>query len=353
MSEAVDTLVIGGGMGGLPLALRAAGDGRTMLVEQKLLGGTCLNRGCIPTKTMIASARVAHLARRAAEFGVHAGAVAVDLGAVVDRKDGVIDAIRSGSYRTVRGRDGLELAESPARLVGPHTAEVDGRRIEAKRMVLAAGSRARIPAIDGLDTVAWLDSTSMLDLRQLPRHLVVVGGGYIGVEFAQMFRRFGSAVTVVQRSSRLLPGEDEEISAGVADVFAAEGIDVLLGAEVVSVEPGTDTIRIVCANNVTCDGTHLLLAAGRVPNSDHLDVDAAGLAVDALGFVQADVQLRTSVEDVYAFGDLTGPPMFTHSARDDADVLYRSVYRGEARTTEGRVVPHAAFCDIPRSGRSG
>jgi len=341
-----DSLVVGGGMAGLPLALRAARHGRVAFVEREKLGGTCLNRGCIPTKTMIASAAVAHQVRRAAEFGVRASQPRVDLAAVVDRKDGIVHAIRSGSYRAVKKADTLDFYEAEGRFVGGRRFAVDTVELEADRIFLVTGMRTTVADIAGLDRVPYLTSRTLLDLRKLPEHLVVVGGGYIGCEFAQMFRRFGPRVTVVQRAARLLPAEDPDISAAVADGFAADGIDVLTGTTCVAVDGAPGAIRVGCTGAAgELRGSHLLLAAGRTPNSDRLGLEHLGLEPDTRGFLPVDETLRTSAEDVWALGDLRGGPMFTHTARDDADVVYRAAFRGQDRTTAGRVVPHAVFVD--------
>jgi dihydrolipoamide dehydrogenase len=342
-----DTLVIGGGMSGLPIALRAARHGRTAFVERELLGGTCLNRGCIPTKTMIASAKVAQQVRRAAEFGVHSDGLHVDLNEIVDRKDGVVESIRSGSYRAVDKNGDLDLIVAHGRFTGAHRLEVERQTIEADRIFLNTGTRDLIPPVDGLDRVPYLTSRTILDLRELPEHLIVVGGGFIGVEFAQMFRRFGARVTVVQRADRLVAAEDPAISDVVADAFADEGIDVLLSTPCVAVDGQDGAIRVACEGAETTEltGTHLLIATGRTPNTDDLGIEHLGVNLDARGFVPVDGQLRTDVEDVWALGDLRGRDMFTHTARDDAEVAYRSVFKHQERTIEGRIVPHAVFVD--------
>ncbi|MBC7301036.1 MAG: mercuric reductase [Nocardia sp.] len=355
MSERYDTLVLGGGMAGLPLALRAARHGRVAFVEKELLGGTCLNRGCIPTKTMIASAAVAHQARRAAEFGVLvAGRVSVDLAAVVDRKDRLVDSIRSGSYRAVEKSDGIDFYRAPGQFTAPRRLTVDGTDLTADRIVLAPGTRTAHPDIDGLHTVPYYTSRTLLDLTDLPTRLLVVGGGYVGCEFAQMFRRFGAEVTLIQRADRLLPGEDPDISAAVTDGMIADGITVLTGTTCTHATGAAGNIRLGCTGTETGEhaGSHLLVATGRTPNTDTLGLEHLDLQPDSRGFLTVDDTLHTSTEDVWAIGDVRGGPMFTHTARDDADIVYRSAYRGQDRSAAGRIVPHAVFTD-PEVGSVG
>lgn len=345
MTEKVNTIVIGAGMAGLPMALRAARHGETVLVEPGKLGGTCLNRGCIPTKTMIHSAKVAHLARRAADFGVDTGDVRVDLAAVVARKDQVVAAIRGGSERTVDRAESLRLVRGYARFVDGHTIEVDGTYLRADRIVVNTGARPHLPAISGLDEVSWLDSTSALDLTDLPSHLVVVGGGYVGCELAQMYRRFGAEVTILQRADRLLPGEDTDVSQVIEEVFSEEGINVRTATAPDAVAPHPDGGVILTVGGEDLEASHLLIATGRTPNTDRLDPDAAGIATDDGGFVTVDETYATSSQGVYAIGDVVGPPMFTHTARDDAALLYRHLYKQEDIATQTRLIPHAVFTD--------
>ncbi len=355
MTERFDAVVIGGGMAGLPLALRAARHGRVALVERELLGGTCLNRGCIPTKTMIASAAVAHSARTAARFGVRVSAPTVDLSAVVDRKNDIVESIRAGSYRAVDSRRDLTFYEGEARFVADRRLQIGDSVIEADRIFLNTGTRDSTDGIDGLDAVPFYTSRTMLDLRELPDHLIVVGGGFIGCEFAQMFRRFGSEVTVVQRSDRLLPAEDPDISVAVQEGFDADGVNVVTSTSCTHANRTDGGIRIGCAGASSDDivGTHLLVATGRVPNSDTIGLEHLGIEPNRAGSIDVDDRLRVpSAEDVWVLGDLRGGPMFTHTARDDADVVYRNVYRNDERTVANRVVPHAVFVD-PEVGSVG
>jgi pyruvate/2-oxoglutarate dehydrogenase complex dihydrolipoamide dehydrogenase (E3) component len=278
---------------------------------------------------------------------VHAGQPTVDVAAVVDRKDEVVNAIRSGSYRAVARSGDLDLIEEHGRFVAGRRLHVGDRTIEADRIFLNTGTRDAVPPIDGLDRVDYLTSRTILDLREVPDHLIVVGGGFIGTEFAQMFARFGARVTIVQRADRLLPAEDPDISPVVEEAFTAEGIDVLTGTSCVAVASDGDGIRVGCdgAERVELVGSHLLIATGRVPNTDDLGVEHLDVDLDDRGYLAVDDRLHTDADDVWALGDLRGHDMFTHTARDDADAAYRSVFKDQDRSIAGRVVPHAVFLD--------
>ena len=354
--DTYDLIILGGGMSGLPVALKSAHQGlETALVERDLLGGTCLNRGCIPTKTMIRSAEVAHLARRADEFGVAIDSeVGTDMKAVVERQQRVVESIRDGAYSNVQNADGLDLIEGHGIFESPTELSVDDRTLTANRIVLNTGAHPIEPPIDGLDDVDTLDSTSALEVSEVPEHLAVIGGGYVGCEFAQMYVRFGASVTIFQRGDRLLPAEDPDMSDVIEDAFEAEGIAVRTGTAVEELEP-TSSGTLVIASDDNADGievSHVLVAAGRRANTDGIGIENAGVELDDQGFVEVDEQFQTTAESIYAVGDVSGPPMFTHSARDDADLLYRHLVHKETIDATDRVVPHAVFTD-PQVGHVG
>ncbi len=355
--ERVDAIVIGAGMAGIPLAIRLAHKGlQTVLVEKGELGGTCLNRGCIPTKTLIASAKVAHQVRRALEYGVVIeGPVRFDLARAVARKDALVRAIREGAARNLERTPNIELIQGEARFVGERTVAVGDRVLAAEWVFINTGARGRIPPIEGLETVDWLDSTTALDLTELPASLVIVGGGYIGCEFAQMFRRFGSEITIVQRAPQLLPQEDPDVAAALQAALEAEGIRVLLEAEAVRVRRDGSGIALTVQQRDAVRevrAARLMLAAGRVPNTDGLGLEATGVARDERGFIRVNPHLETTAPKVFALGDVRGGPMFTHTARDDARIVYQNLIKGAALSIEGRVVPYAVFTD-PQLGRVG
>ena len=331
-------------MAGLPIANKAAYKGlRTVLVERELLGGTCLNRGCIPTKTLIESARAAHVARTAWRLGV-------EVTGEVRRKDEVVRSIRERAYDQVEKNEGLSLVEAEARFVEPGVLQAGDTTIRAECVVINTGARPTLPPIEGLEDVPYHTSRTLLDVTVLPERLLVVGGGYVGCEFAQMYARFGSRVTVLQRGAHLLPADAPDAGAVIAEVFRDEGIEVILDAEAARIEKQGGAIRLtVCVGNAerAFAGDALLIAAGRTPNTDGLNLNAAGVEVDERGFVVVDEAYRTSAEDVWAIGDVVGGPMYTHSARDDADRLYRRIAKDETddTTSTGRHVPHAVFTD--------
>lgn len=373
-----DLIVVGAGQGGGPLAGAFARAGRRVaLVERAHVGGTCINEGCSPTKTVIASARIAHLTRRAPEYGVHgaprarAGEQAdsgplVDLKRVHERKQQIVESFRGGSERALRAA-GVDVVWGHARFVAPRVIDVartdglgppEGRaRLSADRIVINTGLRPAMPALPGLERVDVLTSTSILELTQTPAHLVVLGGGYVGLEFAQAYRRFGSRVTVVQRGEQLLPREDADVAAAVAQILRDEGIDVLLETEAIRAEPHAEGVRLVVRGRAdgsedAVDGSHLLVATGRTPNTGDLGLAAADVETDEHGYVRVNERLETSAEGVHAIGDVTGGPAFTHVSYDDFRVLRTNLLDGGQATTAGRHVPYTVFLD-PQLGAIG
>lgn len=356
MTEYYDAIVVGGGQAGPSLAVRLARAGhRTAIVERNRLGGTCVNTGCIPTKTLVASARVAHLARRAADFGVGVGEVRVDMKAVKARKDAVVEASRNGVTRWLEDTPGITVIHGHARFVGERALEVNGRHLAADKVFLNVGGRPAAPPLQGLSEVPHLNSSSMMHLDFLPEHLLVVGGSYIGLEFAQMYRRFGSRVTVVEMAPRLIPGEDPDVSEAVRGVLEREGIAIHTGAECVAVKTNGSRIAL----GVRCDeslpaieGSHLLVAAGRRPNTDDLGLNAAGIETDQRGYIKVDDQLRTAAPGVWALGDANGRGAFTHTSYNDYEIVAENVLDGGSRGASERIPGYALFVDPPL-GRAG
>jgi pyruvate/2-oxoglutarate dehydrogenase complex dihydrolipoamide dehydrogenase (E3) component len=355
--EKYDAIVIGAGQAGVPLSTALAGaDRRTLLVERAHVGGTCINEGCTPTKTMVASARVAYLARRGGDYGVRTGEVRVDLARVRERKRNIVESFRGGSQRRLERSQGLDLVFGEARFTGPRTLAVDGRRFEADLVFVNTGCRPAAPEVEGLAAVSPLDSTTIMELDSVPEHLIVLGGGYIGLEFGQMFRRFGSRVTIVQRGAQLLPLEDEDVAGAILGVLREDGVEVLLQAEASCAEPvdgrGVRVTVRTAAGDRPIVGSHVLMAAGRIPNTDTLDPRAAGIDTDARGFIRVNERLETSAAGVYALGDVKGGPAFTHISYDDFRIVRDNLLRGGSRTTTDRPVPYTVFTD-PQLGRVG
>jgi pyruvate/2-oxoglutarate dehydrogenase complex dihydrolipoamide dehydrogenase (E3) component len=350
-----DAIVIGAGQAGPPLAVECAQHGlRTALIERVRLGGTCVNDGCIPTKTLVASARAAQVARRAAEWGVQlAGGVRVDMAAVKARKDGVVNQSRQNLQRWIDGTDKLELIIGAARFVDAHTVEVNGRRLRAPKIFLNVGGSAAHPPIEGVDRVPTLDNRSILELDTLPEHLIVIGGSYIGLEFAQMYRRFGSQVTVVEMAPRVIAREDDEVSAAIQQILEGEGIHVHTASQCVAVAPrdGHIAVRTSCGRPEV-EGTHLLLATGRTPNTADLGLDRAGIACDERGYITVNDQLETNVSGVWALGDCNGRGAFTHTAYNDYEIVAGNLFRDEHRKLSDRIMTYALFVDPPL-GRVG
>lgn len=359
--EQYDAIVIGTGQGGKPLSIALAKAGwKTAVIERTYIGGTCINVGCTPTKTMYNSARVAYLARRAADFGVHSDGVSVNMAEVRARKQSVVDSFRDGGLRGIEATNGLELLRGEASFTGPHALEVrmnDGSRrtISAEKVFINTGGRPAVPAIAGLENISYLDSTSIMELDQLPEHLLVMGGGYIGLEFGQMFRRFGSQVTIIQRADHVLNHEDPDVAEEVLRILRGDGITVLLSTEVLRVGQEADGIGLTIRTTEgeqSLAGSHLLVAVGRTPNTEPLNLRAAGVETDKRGFVKVNDRLETNVPGVYALGDVNGGPQFTHVSYDDFRVIRTNLIEGGVATTLGRLVPYTVFMD-PQLGRVG
>jgi pyruvate/2-oxoglutarate dehydrogenase complex dihydrolipoamide dehydrogenase (E3) component len=356
-----DAIVIGSGQGGTPLSMALAGAGmRTALVERKHIGGTCINEGCTPTKTMVASGRVAYLTRRAPDYGVHTGPVSVDMAKVRKRKRDIVDSFRNGSQSHIEKTANLELIFGDASFSGSKTVSVrlqDGgyRTLSARSIFINAGTRASRPKLDGLDNVPFLDNASIMELDAVPDHLLILGGGYIGLEFGQLFRRLGSRVTIVQSARQLLTGEDPDIAEEVAHILQQDGVDVRLNSNATHVEQSGTNIRLQVLSehaSTTLDGSHLLVATGRAPNSDTLNLAAAGVQTSDRGFIQVNDRLETTAEGVYALGDIKGGPAFTHISYDDFRIIRSNLIEKKTASTKNRQVPYTLFID-PQLGRVG
>ncbi|MEP6539643.1 MAG: mercuric reductase [Bryobacteraceae bacterium] len=346
-----DAIVIGAGQGGGPLSHRLADLGwKVALIEEAQLGGTCINTGCTPTKTMVASAQVAHYARNASRWGVRASDVSVDLAAIVARKQKVVLEFRAGQQRNVDKRPTLHLHRAKARFTGPHLVEAGGEALESDKIFINTGARPAIPKMAGLDSVEYLTNVSIMELTSLPEHLLILGGGYVGLEFGQMFRRFGSAVTVVHQGGQLLPREDAEIAAELQKALEAEGIEFLLNAHATAVAKSESGVALT-VDGKTVAGSHLLLATGRTPNTEDLDLDKAGVET-AKGFIKVNSRLETNVPGIWAIGDVKGGPAFTHISYNDFQIVYGNVGQGKDLSTDGRLVPYTVFTD-PQLGGVG
>ncbi|MCB4821611.1 FAD-containing oxidoreductase [Roseicella aerolata] len=349
-----DAIVIGAGQAGPSLAFRLAATGRRVaLAERSAVGGTCVNTGCTPTKTLVASARLAQLARRAAEYGIELpGPVGIDWPRVKARMDAVVARSRDGLTRALEEAENITFLRGHARFTGPHAMEVNGQPLRAPWIFLDVGGRAAAPPIPGLETVPWLTNTTLLQLETMPRHLAILGGSYIGLEFAQVFRRLGAEVTVLEVAPRLIPREDEEVSATIRDMLEAEGIAFHLGAKGLSVAPAPEGVALRLEGAPKIHASHLLLATGRRPNTDSLGLEAAGIARDARGFITVDDELQTSVPGIWALGECNGRGAFTHTAYNDYEIVAANLLDGEARRVTDRLPCYALFTDPPL-GRVG
>jgi pyruvate/2-oxoglutarate dehydrogenase complex dihydrolipoamide dehydrogenase (E3) component len=351
-----DAIIVGAGQAGPPLAGRLTGAGMTVaLIERHLFGGTCVNTGCTPTKTMVASAYAAHLARRGADFGVLTGAVSVDMTRVRARADAVVSKSRDGVERWLRAMPRCTVIQGHARFEAPDVISVGDQQLRAPRIFINVGGRASVPPLPGVDRVRHFDNSSLLALDRLPAHLVVVGGSYVGLEFAQMYRRFGAQVTVVEMKPRLIANEDDEVSEAIRGILEGEGIAVHTGAECIRLAPHAAgvVVSLSCSDGrPEVVGSDVLLAVGRRPNTDDLALDRAGVATDARGYIQVDDGLATTVPGIWALGDCNGRGAFTHTAYNDFEIVAANLLDGERRKVGDRIAAYALYIDPPL-GRVG
>ncbi len=356
MTKHFDAIIIGAGQAGPSLASRLTSAGKTVaFVERKHFGGTCVNTGCMPTKAMVASAYAAHLARRGADYGITTGPITIDFARVMARKDTVRFNSRKGVEGWLKGMPNITVFEGHARFEGPHEVRVGGELLSADQIFLNVGGRAATPDFPGVEDVPYLTNVSIMDLDTLPRHLIVIGGSYIGLEFAQMFRRFGSEVTVIEKGPRLIGREDADVSDAILAILEKEGINFRLNAECIRFAKRGD--EVVAGVDCTAGapeivGSHLLLATGRRPNTDDLDLDRAGVKTDARGYVEVDETLRTNVPHIFAMGDCNGRGAFTHTAYNDFEIIAANLIDGEARKVSDRIATYGLFIDPPL-GRAG
>jgi pyruvate/2-oxoglutarate dehydrogenase complex dihydrolipoamide dehydrogenase (E3) component len=352
-----DAIVIGTGQSGPALARRLTEAGRTVaVIERKRFGGTCVNTGCIPTKSLVASARAAHVARRGSDFGVVIdGSIRVDMTAVKARKDAIVRVSNEGVEQGLRTNPRVTVVVGHARFVGPKRIDVNGATLEAEQIFINVGGRADVPPIPGIETVPYLTNSSMMEVDFLPQHLVILGGSYVGLEFGQMYRRFGSEVAIIQRDPHLIPREDEDVSVAIRQILEEEGIRVLTDAGVTRIEKRSGGVAVsVTANGEATEviGSHLLVATGRRPNTDDLGLEQAGVEMDERGYIKVDGQLRTNVPGIFAMGDCNGRGAFTHTSYNDFEIIAANLLEGQERRVEDRITTYGLFIDPPL-GRAG
>ncbi|HEX4586445.1 MAG TPA: FAD-containing oxidoreductase [Mycobacterium sp.] len=354
MAEKFDAIIVGAGQAGPSLAGRLTETGQTVaVIERKLVGGTCVNNGCIPTKTLVASAHAAHLARRGPEYGVGTGEITVDMASVKARKDRIMLDDRHGVESWLGGMKGCTFIRGHARFEGPHTMTVDGQVLEADRIFLNVGGRAVAPDMPGLSDIGYMTNVGILEVDTVPEHLVIVGGSYIALEFAQMYRRFGARITVIEKGPRLTTREDEDVSATIKEILEAEGIEVVVNATAIRFAKHDNGFQVVPADGVEpITGTHLLMAVGRRPNTDDLGLEKAGVETDGRGYIVVDDQLRTNVEHIWAMGDCNGRGAFTHTSYNDFEIVAANLLDNDPRRVSDRVTTYALYIDPPL-GRAG
>lgn len=357
MTEKFDAIIIGTGQAGPSLAQRMTAEGmKTAIIERKLFGGTCVNVGCIPTKALVASARVAHMARRSSDFGVTiAGQIKVDMMQVKARKDAIVKQSNDGVTNWLKTMENLTVFEGHGRLESTNTVSVNGNLLQADKIILNVGGRAMVPDMPGIEDVSYLTNTSIMDVDVLPDHLLVIGGSYIGLEFAQMYRRFGSRVTVIQRGPQLIEREDDEVCDVVKEILENEGIDIRLNANCVGFARRGDQVAVSASCKPGIEeivGSHVLLAVGRKPNTDDLGLEAAGLEADKRGYIVVDDELRTNIPGIWAMGDANGRGAFTHTSYNDYEILAANMFDNDPRRIADRITAYGLFIDPPL-GRVG
>ena len=357
-----DAIIVGSGQGGNPLALALANSGwQVALIEREHVGGSCINTGCTPTKTMIASARIAHLINRAQDYGIDSTTLSVNFPKIIKRKNEIVKSFRNGSRKRLTSTSGITLIEGNARFVGEKELEVElsngGKdKIKADKIIIDTGARPSKPPIPGLDSVNAFNSSSIMEIEKIPEHLLIIGGGYVGLEFGQMFHRFGSKVTIIQRNNQLLPLEDKDVAKEIAEILKQEGLQILLETTTTKInKPANGKIVLTVRKNETertIEGSDLLVATGRVPNTTFLNPEATGITLDKKGFIPVNDQLETAIPGIYAIGDVKGGPAFTHVSYDDHIILLRNILEGGNANISDRILPYVVFID-PQLGRIG
>jgi pyruvate/2-oxoglutarate dehydrogenase complex dihydrolipoamide dehydrogenase (E3) component len=354
-----DAVIIGGGQAGNPLAQQLASRGwKVAFIEREYLGGSCINYGCTPTKKMIASAKIAYDARRAADYGINVSDVQVDLPKIVKMKNELVASWRGGLVKRAEGQPNISLIHGEAYFTGDHRLEVNGQELTAPKIFINTGAQPLIPPIEGLQTVPYFTNLNMMDVEEVPQHLVVIGGGYIGLEFGQMYRRFGSQVTIIEPSAQIAAHEDEDVAQALQQILENEQIRFYLKHEAVQVKKtGPTMIQLQIKNREngetqTITGSHLLIAAGQKPNSEALNLSAAGIATDKQGYITVNEYLETNIQGIYALGDIKGGPKFTHVSYDDYLIVYHNLFNKQRKSTRGRILPYALYTD-PELGRVG
>ncbi len=360
-SEKYDAVIIGSGQAGNPLAKDLASTGwKVAVIERNYVGGSCINYGCTPSKTMAASAQVADFVRRSSEYGVFSSPLKVNMKEVHQRKERTVESFRKGTLKKLKSSENITLIRGEASFIDSTTLRINSinkkiKIIGSDKIFINTGGRPAIPSIDGLDKISFLDSTSIMELEELPNHLVILGGGYIGVEFGQMFKRFGSEVTIIQKGKQLLSREDPDIAAEVKKIFEEDGINVLLNSELKKIEKDKNKISLTVAVNKkekVISGSHLLIAAGHKPNTEDLNLPAAGVKTDENGYIKVNDKLETNIKGIYALGDVKGGPAFTHISYDDYRIMKDNILHNKNRTIRGRMIPYTVFID-PQLGRIG